>query len=320
MQPPSSPPGVDDGQSAWHKALAGLVPWTLVSCIAYLLASLLTTALARSQRVGAEEEAMARFLLFIIPAYTITRAVLAALDAITIAEGPRAAEDAEGPGQEQHQDRPAEAQPVRDPLTALTVGPAAPPRRGVVAVLIPIFVLMAAGAVYPLLEALGFDARYTWLPWWLYRGLAVTALVGTLGFVVLRLFLAQAGLAPRMEDPIRNILPQVCEHCGAAVQTGKPSRRCEHCGALYHTACFDASPRCAVCRMPLWQLDVVLSSTPIVEARSGQAGGLCPYCQTRITPTDAWVLCPECRTPHHYECWHENGGCTTYGCKLEPAG
>lgn len=41
---------------------------------------------------------------------------------------------------------------------------------------------------------------------------------------------------------------------------------------------------------------------------------LCPFCQTTIKKSADTIICSVCRTPHHQECWDENGGCTTYGC------
>ena len=38
-------------------------------------------------------------------------------------------------------------------------------------------------------------------------------------------------------------------------------------------------------------------------------GTVCPVCKNRFTETDDIVVCPECGTPHHRTCWHENGGC-----------
>jgi TM2 domain-containing membrane protein YozV len=29
-------------------------------------------------------------------------------------------------------------------------------------------------------------------------------------------------------------------------------------------------------------------------------------------------VCPACSTPHHKECWEENGGCTVFGCAEAP--
>jgi len=44
----------------------------------------------------------------------------------------------------------------------------------------------------------------------------------------------------------------------------------------------------------------------------------CPYCQSNIKSNNELQYCKECGTPHHRECWEENGGCTTYGCGQNP--
>lgn len=44
---------------------------------------------------------------------------------------------------------------------------------------------------------------------------------------------------------------------------------------------------------------------------------VCPYCRTEIE--DAPLECPGCGTPHHSECFEENGGCTVFGCSAAPA-
>jgi len=41
---------------------------------------------------------------------------------------------------------------------------------------------------------------------------------------------------------------------------------------------------------------------------------LCPYCQAPVPGGLPVTNCPVCGTPHHAECWHENGGCAVYGC------
>ena len=43
-------------------------------------------------------------------------------------------------------------------------------------------------------------------------------------------------------------------------------------------------------------------------------GRTCPYCRLPISSGQMIVVCPECRVPHHADCWRENGRCTTYGC------
>lgn len=46
---------------------------------------------------------------------------------------------------------------------------------------------------------------------------------------------------------------------------------------------------------------------------------VCPYCRAVIDPNEAQaVLCPGCGTPHHGDCFEENGGCTVFGCTAAP--
>lgn len=48
--------------------------------------------------------------------------------------------------------------------------------------------------------------------------------------------------------------------------------------------------------------------------------GRCPYCSSFVSPTDeSATRCPRCKTPHHLECFKENGGCGVYACKPVPA-
>ena len=46
----------------------------------------------------------------------------------------------------------------------------------------------------------------------------------------------------------------------------------------------------------------------------------CPYCRAPIGQDETQtVLCPGCGTPHHADCFDENGGCTVFGCSAAPA-
>ncbi|MCW5962650.1 MAG: NINE protein [Bryobacterales bacterium] len=46
---------------------------------------------------------------------------------------------------------------------------------------------------------------------------------------------------------------------------------------------------------------------------------VCPYCRAPIDETHEQVtVCPVCATPHHRDCWEENGGCTVFGCDAAP--
>lgn len=47
---------------------------------------------------------------------------------------------------------------------------------------------------------------------------------------------------------------------------------------------------------------------------------ICPYCRTAIAPdSPEQLLCTGCGTPHHADCFAENGGCTVFGCKNAPS-
>jgi TM2 domain-containing membrane protein YozV len=46
---------------------------------------------------------------------------------------------------------------------------------------------------------------------------------------------------------------------------------------------------------------------------------VCPYCRVGIDLTTAEaLLCEGCHTPHHADCYTENGGCTIFGCLKAP--
>jgi len=51
------------------------------------------------------------------------------------------------------------------------------------------------------------------------------------------------------------------------------------------------------------------------------SAAVCPYCRTAIeSPIRASsFLCTGCGTPHHADCYTENGGCTVFGCSAAPA-
>lgn len=39
----------------------------------------------------------------------------------------------------------------------------------------------------------------------------------------------------------------------------------------------------------------------------------CPVCGKKFTDSDDIVVCPECGTPHHRQCYNDNGGCSNEG-------
>jgi len=47
---------------------------------------------------------------------------------------------------------------------------------------------------------------------------------------------------------------------------------------------------------------------------------VCPYCRTAFDEsTPPRLFCNGCGTPHHEDCYQENGGCTVFGCRCAPA-
>ncbi len=42
---------------------------------------------------------------------------------------------------------------------------------------------------------------------------------------------------------------------------------------------------------------------------------VCPVCSTEIQPGEEMVICPDCKIAYHKDCWNDNNGCATYGCK-----
>jgi hypothetical protein len=46
---------------------------------------------------------------------------------------------------------------------------------------------------------------------------------------------------------------------------------------------------------------------------------VCPYCRCPLEEGDTRTTCPGCGTPHHADCFAENGGCTVFGCSHAPS-
>jgi len=46
---------------------------------------------------------------------------------------------------------------------------------------------------------------------------------------------------------------------------------------------------------------------------------ICPYCRTPVDDAANRHDCAGCGTPHHADCYAENGGCTVFGCSQAPA-
>lgn len=59
-------------------------------------------------------------------------------------------------------------------------------------------------------------------------------------------------------------------------------------------------------------------SLTLGEETTRRVAPTCPYCRTAFAAGASKVACRACGTPHHIDCWRENGGCTTYGCARAP--
>ena len=40
----------------------------------------------------------------------------------------------------------------------------------------------------------------------------------------------------------------------------------------------------------------------------------CPYCRSEIEAPVETILCSDCGSPYHFECWKTNEGCSVFGC------
>lgn len=54
-------------------------------------------------------------------------------------------------------------------------------------------------------------------------------------------------------------------------------------------------------------------------ALSLMTSSVCPYCRCPVEELEREaIVCPGCGTPHHSDCYAENGGCTVFGCSAAP--
>ena len=59
--------------------------------------------------------------------------------------------------------------------------------------------------------------------------------------------------------------------------------------------------------------------TPFHGAALLMTSSVCPYCRCPVEdPEKEAIVCPGCGTPHHSDCYAENGGCTVFGCTAAP--
>lgn len=101
-----------------------------------------------------------------------------------------------------------------------------------------------------------------------------------------------------------------CPYC--RYQISADDLFCPHCGQEVLSAT-QVTPAATEDEFP-----PLADEPPTTLAARRLIGKSCPYCQSAITSGDEVIVCPQCDTPHHVDCWRENGGCTTFGCARGP--
>ncbi|MBT3194799.1 MAG: DUF4190 domain-containing protein [Verrucomicrobia bacterium] len=91
---------------------------------------------------------------------------------------------------------------------------------------------------------------------------------------------------------------------------------CPHCGKQLSASedMEGTAISCPSCQNPLTvPIRIVIEPDPPPSAEMS-----CSYCRMPLNHNEAINTCPSCRTPHHEECWAENGGCSVFGCPEAP--
>lgn len=85
-----------------------------------------------------------------------------------------------------------------------------------------------------------------------------------------------------------------CAYCHNCFEfsSEKPVKFCPHCGK-------ETNFQCNV------QTDEAHSTMQKV----------CPVCSTEISSDEEQIVCPDCKMAYHKDCWNDNNGCATYGCR-----
>lgn len=107
-----------------------------------------------------------------------------------------------------------------------------------------------------------------------------------------------------------------CDICGEAVRPGEAYIECLSCHRWYHEDCWERVGHCVTPDCPDAP-QATVAPAAVAASHPGQGAdkvGECPYCQTPIVAGEEMVICPQCKTPHHAECWRDNRGCAVYGC------
>ena len=106
-----------------------------------------------------------------------------------------------------------------------------------------------------------------------------------------------------------------CPYCQMPIAADWELVRCPRCNTPYHAQCWKDNGGCAVYGCAMMAISGAdAPGQPMAVAQAIHKVGTCPYCQTAIAAGSDYLTCPQCKTPHHSDCWQENSGCAVYGC------
>ena len=97
----------------------------------------------------------------------------------------------------------------------------------------------------------------------------------------------------------------VCHKCSYSIEITKLSQIvfCPNCGAKCDDE-LQSSDNTVTIPTPMKKDEPQLTSPAV-----------CPVCCCEITAEDESITCIDCKTRYHEDCWNDNKGCATYGCK-----
>lgn len=107
-----------------------------------------------------------------------------------------------------------------------------------------------------------------------------------------------------------------CPYCMMPILPNEEEIICPKCNIPHHKDCWEENGGCTTYGCDCTNNTEDIQTTSNLSQMIGEVTGtrICPYCQSEIGPNERVIYCESCGIPHHESCWHENGGCTTYGC------
>ncbi len=104
---------------------------------------------------------------------------------------------------------------------------------------------------------------------------------------------------------------------GQPVRTGGILFACDRCASPIWVGNDLAGKRgrCRHCKQPVTVPAAAGAGAAPAEPAPAAGRRQCGVCHAAVAAGEAVTVCPECDTTYHAECWAENYGCSTYGCR-----